>query len=52
VPRGRVAQSVQRGTVHRFSYRNRGRTGWFYLQVKIGSPSPGGGPYTLTYTKR
>ena len=52
LPRGRVAQSVQRGTAQRFGYRNRGRSAWYYLQVKIGSPSPGAGSYTLTYTKR
>jgi subtilisin family serine protease len=52
LPHGRVAQSVQRGAVQRFSYRNRRRGGWYYLQVKISSPSPGAGSYTLTYTKR
>jgi hypothetical protein len=52
LPRGRVAQSAQRGAAQRFTYRNRGRPGWFYVQVKIGSPSPGAGPYSLTYTKR
>jgi hypothetical protein len=52
LPRGRVAQSVQRGAAQRFAYRTRSRGGWYYLQVKIGSPSPGAGAYTLTFKKR
>jgi hypothetical protein len=52
LPRGRVAQSVQRGAAQQFSYRNHGRAGWYFLQVKIDDPSPGSGPYTLSFTKR
>ena len=52
LPRKRIAQSVQRGSVQQFGFTNRGRSDWYYLQVKIGSPSPGSGPYTLSYSKR
>jgi hypothetical protein len=52
VQRRRVAQSVRRGTVERFGYRAPPRVGggWYYLQVKIGSP--GSGAYTLSWSKR
>jgi hypothetical protein len=49
--RMRVAQSNAHGAVQRFAYRAaKNGGGWYYLQVKIGSP--GSGPYTLGYSKR
>jgi hypothetical protein len=52
LPQGRVAQSIQRGAAQQFNYRNGDRAGWYFLQVKIDDPSPGSGPYTLSFTKR
>ena len=46
----RVAQSLPQGTNQRVAYRAPVRRGgWYFLQVKIGSPASG--PYTLTYAK-
>jgi hypothetical protein len=46
----RVAQSLPQGANQRFSYRVPARRGgWYFLQVKVGSPSAG--PYTLSYEK-
>ena len=47
--RQRAAQSVRPGPRERLSYRA-GAPGWYYVQVRIGSPDAG--PYRLAFTKR
>jgi hypothetical protein len=48
--RMRVAQSLPQGANQRFAYRAPAKGGgWYFLQVKVGSP--GSGPYTLSYEK-
>jgi hypothetical protein len=48
--RMRVAQSLPQGANQRFSYGVPAkRGGWYFLQVKVGSPSAGA--YTLSYEK-
>lgn len=47
----RLLQSRYRATQERLSYRvPRGKGGWYYVQVKLGSP--GNGTYVFSYAKR
>lgn len=48
--RRRVAQSLQRGTTQRFTYRVRPRFGGFYF-VQVKMEAAGWGPYTLSLEK-
>lgn len=49
--RHRVAQSAQRASTQRFTYRVPQRRGGFYF-VQVKSEAAGWGPYTLTFEKR
>ena len=52
VQRMRIVQSRLRGSQQRLAYTapRRGGAGWYYVQVKIGSP--GAGAYVFSYAKR